>query len=251
MTDRIVIFLHIPKAAGSTLNRVIAQNYPPAAILKVGGKTDAALLGAVTGEVRLIAGHRPFGMHAQLTRPFTYITVLRDPVERVLSQYHFLKRVAEHPLQRALASGELSLRDYARQSPDSQTRYLAGSNTDDSTLLEQAKTNLTTHFAVAGLTERFDETVVLLQRALGWKVRPFANSNVSAGRLKSGGHSREDLDAIRECNQLDLALYDFARERFEREIAEQGAGFRAAVAWLRLKNRAAGMFASSTAKEAA
>lgn len=247
MTDRIVIFLHIPKAAGSTLNRVIAQNYPPAAILKAGGKSDAALLDEVTGEVRLIAGHRPFGMHAQLTRPFTYITVLRDPVERVLSQYHFVKRLAEHPLHRAVASGELSLRDYARQLPDVQTRYLAGSSTDDAALLEQAKTNLATHFAVAGLTERFDETLVLLQRALGWKVRPFANSNVSAGRPKSDGNSREDLDAIRECNQLDLALYDFAREHFERQIAEQGAGFHAAVAWLRLKNRAAGLLASKEA----
>ena len=250
MTDRIVIFLHIPKAAGSTLNRVIAQNYPPAAILKVGGKTDAALRDALTSEVRLIAGHRRFGMHAQLSRPFTYITVLRDPVERVLSQYHFVKRLAEHPLHRAVASGELSLRDYGRQTPDSQTRYLAGSNTDDAGLLEQAQANLVTHFAVAGLTERFDETVVLLQRALGWRVRPFTNSNVSAGRPKSAGHSREDLDAIRECNRLDLALYDFARERFERQIAEQGAGFRAAVAWLRLKNRAAGLLTLRPWKEA-
>ena len=247
MTDRTVIFLHIPKAAGSTLNRVIAQNYRPAAILKVGGKSEAALLGALTGEVRLIAGHRRFGIHAELARPFTYITVLRDPVERVLSQYHFVRRLSSHPLHAVVASGELSLRDYARQSPDSQTRFLAGFNVEDTALLDQAKSNLLAHFAVAGLTERFDETVVLLQRALGWRVRPFANSNVSAIRPKSGGHSREDLDAIRECNRLDLALYDFASERFDRQIAAEGAGFRAAVAWLRLKNRAAGMFAKEAA----
>ena len=256
MTESIVIFLHIPKAAGSTLNRVIAQSYPPEAIHKIGGKTRSVELAEVAEvtrmptAVRLLSGHSPFGVHTALSRPFTYIAMLRDPVERMLSHYYFAKRLATHPMHAAIASGEMTLTGFARKLSNTQTRYIAGSDLseDEATLLERAKANLSEHFSVVGLSERFDESVVLFERVLGWRVRAFGNSNVTQGRPKADGHSSEELEAIRESNQLDLALYAHARERFEAQIAEQGAGFQAAVRWLQLRNRFGGFFGKLTSK---
>lgn len=245
MTDRTVIFLHLPKAAGSTLNRVIAQQYAPAEIYKTAGKPLPVIGSELVAElqVRLIAGHIGFGVHSFLTRPFTYITVLRDPVERMLSHYHFARKLTTHPLHAEIVNG-LSLGAAARRLANLQTRYLADesvrgtSETAGRDALESAKENVSRHFAVAGLAERFEETLLLLGRNLGWKIRPVANSNVTRGRPKRRAHSDEELQSIREMNALDCELYDWVRSRFENEVTHAGMVFRARVAWLRLRNRA-------------
>ncbi len=250
MTDRVVIFLHLPKAAGSTLNRVIAQQYPPEAIYKLGGKTPDVIAKELAegtrpaGMIRLVAGHVGFGIHTAVTEDFTYITMLRDPVERLLSHYHFARTLPTHPLHAEIASGRLTVRDVARQVANLQTRYLADAvvrgtaETAGAEALASAKKNLQRHFSVAGLAERFDESLILLQRRLGWKVRAVANSNVTRGRPMRTTHSDEDLAAIREANALDLELYEWARARFAAEVASAGLGFRTAVGWLRARQHA-------------
>jgi hypothetical protein len=249
MTDRVVIFLHLPKAAGSTLNRVIAQQYPPAAIFKIAGPPTPDVMREIaekTGEggaIRVITGHAPFGVHAAVTRPFTYLTVLRDPVDRLLSHFYFAGKLPTHPLHAEIASGALTVTELARRLANLQTRYLAdksarkaGEPSSDKTLAS-AKENLSRYFAVVGIAERFDETQVLLQRRLGWKARAVVNSNVTRGRPSSAVHSEEDRAAIRAVNALDLDLYDWARTRFDTEIAAEGRGFRREVNWLRARNR--------------
>ena len=250
MIDRTVIFLHLPKAAGSTLNRVIAQQYAPDAIYQVAGKSLEVRAREIAegtkspATIRLITGHLAFGVHREVRGPFTYITVLRDPVERLLSHYHYARTFAKHPLHADVTSGRLTILDAARQMANHQTRYLADKSvrataaTAGRDALESAKENLAQYFAVAGLTERFEETLILLQQKLGWKVRPVASSNVTRGRPGQRTHSDEDLAAIRAANALDLELYDWARARFEAEVARAGAGFRARVKWLRFRNRA-------------
>lgn len=263
MTDRVVIFLHLPKAAGSTLNRVIARQYPPESICKTGGKTPQALAAEIAagtragGKVRLIAGHHAFGMHTAVAQPSTYITVLRDPVERMISHFHYARKLETHPLHEEIASGRLTLADAARQTANLQTRYLASepvrgtADSADERTLASAKENLAQYFSVVGFAERFDETLILLGRRLGWSVRPVAKSNVTRGRPKRSAHSPEDLAAVRAANGLDCALYDWARARFDKEIAGAGLGFRIAVGWLQARNRALQFGASLTRRATA
>jgi hypothetical protein len=242
VTDRTVIFLHLPKAAGSTLNRVIAQQYSPEEIYKTSGKPPQVLASEIAGKKpRLIAGHQPFGLHALMAGPSTYITILREPAERMISHYHYARKLSRHEMHGEIAGG-LSLRDAAHRMANLQTRYLADESvrgtgeTAGREALESAKENLASHFAVAGVAECFEESLVLLQRRLGWRVRPVASSNVTRG--KKSPHSEADLALIREVNALDRELYDWARARFEAEIAKEGKSFRSAVRWLRFRNRA-------------
>lgn len=81
------------------------------------------------------------------------------------------------------------------------------------------------HFEVVGLTERFDESILLLQRAFGWR-RPFyEKKNVGAVRRQKDELPAATRDLIARHNALDLELYEFARDRFEKSIAQLGANF--------------------------
>jgi hypothetical protein len=126
-----------------------------------------------------------------------------------------------------------------------QTDYLAGPDREadgDGTpaaRLARAKDYLSRHFAVAGVVERFDEALVLMQRRLGWKVRAFTNSNVGRDRPKKAVDEGERA-AIRALNPLDQELYEWTAARFAEDVAREGASVQAAVNWLRLKNRVLG-----------
>jgi hypothetical protein len=119
-----------------------------------------------------------------------------------------------------------------------QTRWLAGDlhaepfGAAGTEMLAAAKRNIEEHFSLVGLTERFDETLLLIRALLGWRLYPFyRRENVARSKHKTISISEEDVAVVRAFNHLDLELYRFAYERFERQIGgtsipDQLAAFR-------------------------
>src|SRR5262249_19033084 len=108
------IFIHIPKAAGTSLRRVLeeaipgdlGQNiYPEAEGISV--EEFAALSPAERDHLRFVMGHFSYGIHEGLTQPWRYVTMLRDPVDRYISSYHHAVRFPSTPRQQQIASGKL------------------------------------------------------------------------------------------------------------------------------------------------
>lgn len=85
-----LIFLHIAKASGSTLHRIIERQYPAEVIYSIDGLNVAESTNKFKNlsreqrqKIKVLKGHMSFGLHEYLPRPSTYITMLREPVERV------------------------------------------------------------------------------------------------------------------------------------------------------------------------
>jgi hypothetical protein len=233
-----VIFLHIGKTAGSTLRQVIRRNYRSADILKAqrpGGPREATLEDFARipesrrAVARLVMGHTIFGVHELVPGPSTYVTVVREPVKLVLSQYRFVLRRPYHRFHQRVTSQGMGLADYIRSGmsievDNGQTRAIAG---DTSTpfgqcteeMLRRAKRNIEEYFSVAGLTERFDETLLLFREALGWTHLCYVRANVSPDR-SSSNLPTEAAALIEEHTALDRELYGFVRQRFEAALAE-------------------------------
>jgi hypothetical protein len=86
-------------------------------------------------------------------------------------------------------------------------------------MLEQAKENLMCHFKVIGLTERFDESMMLLRKDFPWVGWPFYSAaNVTKKRLRLPEIPSNELDLVREVNRLDSELYDFVHKHFEAKV---------------------------------
>ncbi len=169
-----------------------------------------------------------FGLHKVIPQPATYITVLRDPVDRVISAYYFMRSYKLHPLYWKLRRENWSLEDFVRraQRDSVQSKIVAGS--DYATpctreTVEKAKENLRHHFSVVGISERLEESLALMKLRFGWKLSSYSSFNVTRSRPKKRDLPKSTLDLIHEKNAFDMELYEVGRALFE-EAVEGNAG---------------------------
>jgi Sulfotransferase family len=260
-SDTVVLFLYIPKTASTTLNYCIHDQWyyedpqypripddymfysgmywfatgflkPPDLAIPEGARRALG-----REDLRTVLGHFWFGIHRDLRKPWTYATLLRDPLERVVSLYQHFR---DHAVPRPLPSQDMSLQEFVEAAPfrevdNDQTRRISGIEPAvgacSRSTLDCAKDNLRRHFSVVGVTERFDETLLLMKRAFAWtKDLHYYRKNETARRPPTSALPRDTVDAIRDRNTLDLELYRFAEELLDERIAAQDPSFREELA---------------------
>ncbi|MEO8044963.1 MAG: sulfotransferase family 2 domain-containing protein [Spartobacteria bacterium] len=229
-TNEAVIFLHLPKTAGTTLNRLIEWEYPLSEIYSIDPVFDEWSVAHLRKrspdrlkKIRIFKGHMRFGLHEVLPQPATYITVLRDPVDRMLSAYYFMRNYKLHPLYWKFRREKWTLEDFARRSPrkNVQCKILAGAEyRGDCTaeICERAKENLLRHFSVVGLSERFEESLALMKLRFGWKLQRYSSFNVTRARPRKADIPQSTLDFIRETNSFDVSLYECGANVFQASV---------------------------------
>jgi hypothetical protein len=253
MNEPCLIFLHLPKTAGSTLTTVLRWQYRrlrPEQIMRFDtqgrGFDDIGLLPIDhRAQLKVLMGHFPYGVHDHLPNACRYVTIVREPVQRVVSTYRYVLSAPSHPLHETLASSAMSLDEYVSsgihrfQAENALTRQLAGRDEEgDLTVhdLEVAERNLRS-FLVVGLTEAFDESLILFKRILGWGMPFYFSRNVSGKGPRPERGSDTALDLIRERNGLDLEIYRLAGSLFESLVHQHGRRFDSEVKLFKLLNR--------------
>jgi galactose-3-O-sulfotransferase len=240
----LTVFIHIPKAAGTTFTQILRANYPPGTVGHIGnlfkgsGGLDPKVLERMklaeerTMWMHVVAGHLPLGIRHALPADTRYVTFLREPADRILSHYHVLITLRRGPnatlpeldestpLEDVLADGRFIFDNL-------QTRMLSG---DPEPLgevtretLDRAKENLRSGSVVFGLTERFDESLVLIGRALGLQELAYRRRRVNSDRPRTV--SDEISASARDFDRFDVELYEYARGLFVERVAALGDGF--------------------------
>ncbi|MEE8576077.1 MAG: sulfotransferase family 2 domain-containing protein [candidate division Zixibacteria bacterium] len=246
-----LFFLHIPKAGGTTFYDIIYRNFAYRKVAKIDGTQVAESIAdlsaqpmAVKKRFDSVIGHFTFGFHQQFSGKYTYITFLRDPVSRVVSLFNHIKNVSHHPLHEVVASKGMDIHSFAtsdltREIDNDQVRRIAGSNAEvmADTDLAQAVENLERSFAFVGVSEEYDQSLVLLRRLFPrWDVRYVAR-NIGRADIGSSQQVHEKtLENIERRNRLDVALYRYVRARFNAALQEMGGDLDAEVAELRSRN---------------
>lgn len=249
MNANTIIFLHIPKTGGRSLQNILLRRYSKEEII-----TDAhEILDQIADwsderkrNIRYLQGHFIYGIHNILPQECSYITVLRDPVDRVISHYYYIKRSPSHPINQVIHQEKMDLEGYitsgvCEEVVNDQTRLIAGvsrsSNIDVDTMLVKAKQNVDTEFIVTGIVERFDETVILLKRRLGLRNVFYGVRNQTIGRPQKGQIPDRILALIKERNYADIELYAYANRKLAKMIDAEGKAFINDVNRFKLLNR--------------
>ena len=254
MTSPTLIFLHILKTGGTTLNIILESyfsyersfsTFPTRQHPKGSLAGFRALTDEQKAQLDLLNGHMGFGLHGELPQTAVYITILRDPIERVISRYYHIYRDPHSPYHQEMQLGQMSLKQFVQffaeehNMDNLQTRMIAGNWNErgfgpcTEEMLATAKQNLRSYFAVVGLTERFDESYLLLKRHFGWPIAYYTHHNVADNRPPVDDETRLFIEHY---NQYDIALYKFVEEQFVAQIRQQGLGFQLELRLFQLRN---------------
>ena len=190
-----LVFVHIPKTAGTTLHKVISHQYRPSEILIRHGAAGPLAEAIPPGNPpAVVMGHLSVGLH-RYHPGVRYITCLREPVARLVSLYHHSHNDPSHYLHEAIRRDGLDLAacvasGLSGELSNGMTRMLAGVEDFhhaivDRTTLELAKRNIENHFDAVLLSERFDEGLLLLAEEMGWSTPWYV-------RRKVGNYSAAD-----------------------------------------------------------
>ncbi|HEX8231809.1 MAG TPA: hypothetical protein VF559_00485 [Caulobacteraceae bacterium] len=214
MTDRLgrlVVSLHIPKTGGTSFAAVLERAFPGQvayfykahnrrthSLLRERGRAlDPQVIDELEAAgVCVLHGHGAFSTYAPaVPEPGRYWTWLREPIDRVVSSYHYHRRRQEQPetAGRGPAKAEgVTLSEFAREraNRNQQSRILAGAALES--------------LGFVGVTERFDESLARL--GLPSAALPKAK-NVNRKRPEA---TPEERRLIAELNAEDMALYERA-----------------------------------------
>lgn len=264
--DRSLLFLHIPKTAGTSFRDLLGRRFTPADTLSLGLEDSQGIRQKIvaTDRYRFIHGHLPYEVvNFFLRRPFLF-TLLRDPVDRAISAFQYMKQQSSTMKQRALRghiSAErahdyakaqaLTLSEFVHYEPRAAARHLGNLHVEFLTCpdlekrhqykpdyeivvsakdLDLARTRLTTFDAI-GLAERLEDSAEYLACVL--QTRPFGElpwTNKTRSRPKLEEVDSATLTALREMTSYDRQLYAFASELFEsrwRKITPELSAWRA------------------------
>ena len=249
MNTNTIIFLHIPKTGGRSLQNILLRKYSSDEVI-----TDAHNRLDEIAEwsddrkrrIRYLQGHFIYGAHKILPQKCSYITNLRDPIDRVISHYYFIKRSTSHPLHDTVVRQDMNLEDYITSGvcdevSNDQARLIAGvsrsSPVDLDEMLKMAKDNIDSKFLVVGLLEEFNKTLVLLKRRLGLRNIFYGIRNKTVGRPLKEQIPERTLRLISERNYADIELYAYAKENLSEIIEGEGTTFINEVRIFELLNR--------------
>lgn len=228
MSNPLVINIHIPKTAGSTLEGIYRSVYGDSyyRIPNIGGGIDYAARSRQVldwDKLNCVNGHMSYGLHAVIpdNREPKYVTFLRDPGERLLSLFYHMKR-------RGRPEQDITFFDWIKSKrlaahDNGMVRFLSGRYDVGYSMgfqqevrqadYEQAVDNLS-KFAFVGFTETFDKDIFALGDKLGWKVPEYENKLVLPHPKMDEIHYTIEK-YLRFSQMWDYKLYDWAMENMK------------------------------------
>ena len=200
-------------------------------------------------KIELICGHFKYGIHTSLgIYDCFYITLLRKPVDRVISHYYYVKKDKNHPLHQKLNNEKMNIRDYltaglTKELDNGQSRLLAGDEgyipefgKCTTEVLEAAKRNLRQDFKIVGTTERFDETLLLLKAVLGWKMPFYSRKNVAQKKDEQSFLTSDVYTFLEDSQHIDQELYSYADKLLDQMLYKHVKFLKVKLYYFRILN---------------
>lgn len=242
------VFVHIPKTAGSTIRSIISRQYGVDQTLYFEPDSDTweyrdDPTGYLSREmaarpVQLITGHHRFGVHEFVKRPCRYFSLVRDPIDRVLSDYFYAFTFPDHRHRDGIRDGSFTIQNFIHDSDakpaESHTYLLAGVTTHLEGPARMAIENINNSFAAIGTAEDFNASMLYIAKRMGWAPPIYLRRNVTPMDAGLRARRKEALASLQagemDAFESDYAVYNAVKTRMTAWIESEGESFRRAYA---------------------
>lgn len=204
---RPIIFVHIPKTAGTSFRSAANEYYGNDKILNDYGyeseetseavlkhyyqNEDANLLRDASKSFQLISGHYPASRYSEIFEDAPVVAFIREPIARVVSEYnHFCNLNGYTGSFRSFYSDEV----YQNR----QHKLLTGLSLKE--------------LAFVGITDEYDLSLSIFNDLFEANLQ---SQSINKGHYQNNSLedlSKEEVDEITDLNQKDIALYQAAKE---------------------------------------
>ena len=234
-----VFFIHIPKTAGTSFREMIKCEYVSDQSLELLYRGELDLRGpnhdyinrirSKLPQVRAFYGHFSYGAHEFLNiNNYSYVTILRRPVDRVISLYNHFARDPASEYHKLIHDG-MSLADFIEnrvttETNNHMTRIIAGIVPINGVIvseirdLSMALENIKKSFCFVGLSEQIQESSDRMGMLLGWEKHLVQWENVTTDKIINlNDLDHKTLEVIKEHNTLDTLLYERVQGMFSKD----------------------------------
>jgi hypothetical protein len=221
--EKHITFLHIPRTAGSSFRWAAASQYgnEGTGLIHPGYYTEEQVI-EKQDHLKIITGH--FDMSAEfiwgLREKSNLITILREPLHRFLSFYHYgsnMSSYVDHENMKTQKLEDLIL--------DPNCVYHNGmcytiGGVDHRGTVNNAYVKACEHLeslvTIFGFTELYPEMLAIMYRRFNWNGVVVKQAEYVPGGLKPTDLSADLLKILEKNNEADISLYNFALNLYEK-----------------------------------
>jgi hypothetical protein len=224
-----VLFMHISKTAGTAFREAMVKNYKQSEVAYIypdppGFLSDnlALLPLQQRSRFRLVVGHFQYGIQQFLPQKSVYVSIVRDPVARVISEFRYLP--SAQPTENAGNDSPQHLVELLEQRKmitidNHMVRCFSGvsekdvpAGSIDREVYKLALHHLRSAFAFVGYQEKSQAAYSSLQQKFGWQ--PDSLERVNAARAPFKEEYESVRAAIERFNHWDCLLYSEIQQLF-------------------------------------
>lgn len=219
MVNPVIIFVHIPKTAGTSLSFILHNTFllshchTDHSKKKVFSVEDFQKANQVFFRLKSLHGHGFINAADNFPENFILYTFLRDPIMRTVSEYQ-----ADVIQGGQKKSFEEWISEKSRH--NAHVKMIAGVEN-----LEKAKTILAEKYIFVGLTEKFQESLDALNYYLPYALdtNTIKKKNVAfSNEIKNSILNNPDyVEMLRQANKLDIELYEYVKTELYPELTSK------------------------------